>query len=980
MGRLDDILAKLREYRWINYSGYDRIADYVRDGSDAALRAIPAPGQYSYWTSELTRALRDPADWREEDCRLAHVLLHLGADNVLWEWLDHLLAREGPSQDFFTVVARECRGWSTSKVAANALQRLGRFVRDGQPTSFGRYLLALSKKDLERAVKSAECANAAEFVALLLDHGPERLDAVLSTVLDRLCLKSDRAQVFQVLLQKCGDRYEQFIAKRTEKEKDRWAQFCALQVLHAYAPERYGSTALAISRRALKGNWQKVNRDQVAEWMAGNLGVEVVPDLTEFAGKATRQHDVAGMAHTADTQLGSAAVPVFKALLANENADVRAVGVESLMRLQSPEHEQAVEAELRRELGEKSADRVLKSLTLAMKWKPERILDVLWKLLEHRSRPVRMAAARSMASCGDAVVDESAALLVHKKADVRIAAVEILASIGSERATTALEQRLDEESSEDVRDQMLFGLEAAWNAQGRETTKTDIAARIKRTKDKLEDPVADWLAEDTLPTLKWTDGKRLSNREVRYLLYRQSRAKEIRPDPEAAAVYRLIDRSRSGSFAAAVLAAFLQSGQEATDRWAMTVAGMLGDDAVVPVLAAQIRSWAESNRGKMAEWAVQALALLGTDSALLAVDAMAIRYRTKMKNIGRAAAESFALAAERMGVTPDELGDRVVPWLCFAPNETCLIDAGQKQYEVRIGPDLKLRYIETKKGKAVKSLPKSVSADVKTEMKGVAANLREVVKAQTLRLENLLVRQRRWSATRWRELFLPHPILLPFATRLVWGTYDDSGQLCGLFRALEDRTLTTNADDAYELPDDASVGLVHPLEIDDQTRTAWLTHLADYEIEPPFPQLEREVVNAAEDQHDQKNYLALDGAVLNGMTFKGRAERLGWVRGSVVDAGSVSGYHKSFPTAGVDVIIGIEGMFMGMDMYDEITLGPVLFVRDGTVKYGSYQYDEPSDESDPRVMRFGDVAAIAFSEAMGDLRRIAGEKAGNSSE
>ncbi len=64
---------------------------------------------------------------------------------------------------------------------------------------------------------------------------------------------------------------------------------------------------------------------------------------------------------------------------------------------------------------------------------------------------------------------------------------------------------------------------------------------------------------------------------------------------------------------------------------------MLGDDRLVPVLSAQIRHWVDNRRGKLAEYGVQALALLGTDIALLAVDAMAARYRTKMKNVGKAA-------------------------------------------------------------------------------------------------------------------------------------------------------------------------------------------------------------------------------------------------------------------------------------------------------------------------------------------------------
>ena len=60
---------------------------------------------------------------------------------------------------------------------------------------------------------------------------------------------------------------------------------------------------------------------------------------------------------------------------------------------------------------------------------------------------------------------------------------------------------------------------------------------------------------------------------------------------------------------------------------------------------------------------------LGSDAALLAVDAMSIRYCSKMKNVGRAAGEAFAAAAEARDIEPDGLGDRVVPWLGFEPGK-----------------------------------------------------------------------------------------------------------------------------------------------------------------------------------------------------------------------------------------------------------------------------------------------------------------------
>ena len=467
----------------------------------------------------------------------------------------------------------------------------------------------------------------------------------------------------------------------------------------------------------------------------------------------------------------------------------------------------------------------------------------------------------------------AAAMLEDRKADARAAAVIVLATAGTPEALQALEKRLDEESADDIRDAMLLALDAARVAEGRDITREEIDRRIERTAPKLKAPVADWIDESRLPALRYRDGELLGPEATRYLLYRQSRAKEIRPDVEARPLYTLIDRATSGDFALEVFRQFAASKADAKDRWALAIAALLGDDRLVPIINQMIIAWVESSRGKMAEYAVQALALLGTDAALMTLDAAAIRYRTKNKNIGAAAQEAFAATAERLGLTVDELGDRVVPWLGFEPGRPRVIGAEGKRIEVAIGPDFKLTYRDLEKNKTVASLPKSLPKETLAEFKDMAATLREVAKAQQLRLETLMVRQHRWPVPRWRELFLDHPVLfLPFATRLLWGHYDDSGALRGTFRALEDRTLTDASDEPFDLPDTGSVGNIHPLELDDEALGAWRTHLADYEVESPFPQLERPVVRVSDERARCADLPELSGTSLNAMTFRGRRE------------------------------------------------------------------------------------------------------------
>ena len=42
---------------------------------------------------------------------------------------------------------------------------------------------------------------------------------------------------------------------------------------------------------------------------------------------------------------------------------------------------------------------------------------------------------------------------------------------------------------------------------------------------------------------------------------------------------------------------------------------------------------------------------------------------------------------------------------------------------------------------------------------------------------------------------------------------DDAGQVVGAFRVAEDRTLADVDDEAYTLPDDATVAIAHPLSL-----------------------------------------------------------------------------------------------------------------------------------------------------------------------
>ena len=197
---------------------------------------------------------------------------------------------------------------------------------------------------------------------------------------------------------------------------------------------------------------------------------------------------------------------------------------------------------------------------------------------------------------------------------------------------------------------------------------------------------------------------------------------------------------------------------------------MLGDDRIVPTLNSLIQHWGDSARGKMAEYGVQALALLGTDAALTTVDAISLRYRIKNKNIGAAAIEAFTEAAERKGLSVDELGDLVVPWLGFTPAQPRIVDCGGKPFQVLIGPDFKLAYRDLDKNKPAKSLPKTAPKEIVAQLKNETACSRTWPRARSPGSRTSWSASTAGRPTAGASLFLDHPVLFPFATRLVWGS------------------------------------------------------------------------------------------------------------------------------------------------------------------------------------------------------------------
>ena len=604
-------------------------------------------------------------------------------------------------------------------------------------------------------------------------------------------------------------------------------------------------------------------------------------------------------------------------------------------------------------------------IRIALERDEPELVERVWDLLGS-DRGAAAAAIRALAESPRHVVERAGSLLVDPKAGIREAAVQLFAARGGEDARRILLDRLPNEPAVSVRAEIVSALldgGLSLDAVADAFPPADLDDYAERGR-KVRKPAWKWLDVDALPPPKTAAGGEVPREAMRLMLACQSKQSRPMPDPEVLGLYRLIDRGTSGDFAVGLLDA-VNKAARAPNAWALVPAGLLGDNRAVTGLVSALNKWAKGNKEKLAEYAVQALVLNGTDAALSAVGGVADRYRHVGKATQRRAAAAADAALDRLaagrGLSRADLDESIIPSFGFPVDGTPrVIVAGKRTVHARVGGDFKLSMADADTGKRVASVPKAAGESVVAEFKGLRKLLGEVAKQQTARLERLMVAGNKWDGEAWSSRFLGHPVLAPFAQRLVWATWD--GDRPGtLFRALEDGTLTDADDEAVDLPSAGDVvGIVHPLWLDADVLARWREHLADYEVSPPFEQFDRPTARLPDNLADATEDKRLAGTEVGFLSLRGKLERAGWAQ-------DYRGFRRRFAAQNVVAWLSTDGndWYYGSDPSATVKLGPLSFSKPTAA-----DADENAGRLPP--LPLGNVPATAFSEAIGLLHRIAG--------
>ena len=558
-----------------------------------------------------------------------------------------------------------------------------------------------------------------------------------------------------------------------------------------------------------------------------------------------------------------------------------------------------------------------------------------------------------------------AALLKGKKTAQRLLAAEVAARLGN-TLRPELEAALAVEKSAKVADAIRAVLNQGAAPAGEEASANldELADRILKggKKRKLQ-----WLLDSPLPTLHLTEGGTASEDRRDALLMSYCELGRIGRSETAAQLAQGIDQKDLAALAYEVYERWMAAGAQNKTKWVLPFAAVYGGPAMIPKLTHAIDEWPQNARGAIACDAVTALALSGDPTALLAVDGIARKF--KFRQVKAAAAAALENAAQELGITLEELADRMVPTLGFSADGKRTFDYGPRSFTVRLTPTLELE-ITSDSGKTFKTLPVPGKTDdpakataAHSDFKAMKKQIRTTVTTQKARLEEAFSVLRCWTGDSWRALFVHNPIMHQFAISLIWGVYQD-GRLQTTFRYMEDGSLNTVDEEEYQLPDHARIGLAHPVELDQETLEGWKQQLEDYEITQSIQQLDRPVFCPEPGTEQNHSLERFGGKRLNNLTLLSKLKSLGWYRGSV-DGGYYDTFYREDPTLGLGVELNFSGGMVGDDRYNTVTVYDAVFYRPDTTE----QDDCCGDDEEEHSFALGEVPARYYSEVVYQLER-----------
>ena len=439
------------------------------------------------------------------------------------------------------------------------------------------------------------------------------------------------------------------------------------------------------------------------------------------------------------------------------------------------------------------------------------------------------------------------------------------------------------------------------------------------------------------------------------------------PYPGLETVKELCDTRSLADFAWGLFENWQTADYPAKQSFAMDALRWFGGDEAVRRLSPLIRVWPGDGGHARAVAGLDVLTAIGGDTALLHL--YGISQKGKFRGLKENAQQRVEAIAKELRLTRDQLGDRLVPDLGLDGSGSMELDYGPRRFRVFFDEQLKPG-VTDESGKRLKALPKPGAKDdgvlapaAYQRFSGLKKDVRTLAADQITRLEMAMVARRRWTKADFEEYFVGHPLLRHLVRRLVWSDYRPDGTgVRATFRVAEDDSYADVHDDPLTLPDDALIGVAHPVDLGD-AQPAWSELFADYEILQPFRQLGRPVLTLTSEEAADRVLTRFAGVRTPAGKVLG-LERRGWKRSDPADAGWQGYLLRDLPDGRTAVVELKPGFGVGWAADAEDQELTVLWI--GGSSHGYTGYWRRGDGGEP----LSTLDPVTVSEILNDLSEV----------
>ncbi len=246
-----------------------------------------------------------------------------------------------------------------------------------------------------------------------------------------------------------------------------------------------------------------------------------------------------------------------------------------------------------------------------------------------------------------------------------------------------------------------------------------------------------------------------------------------------------------------------------------------------------------------------------------------VRLNTKQPQFLKGIEKALEVAAERSGMTREDLEELTVPTFDLtltnsssnfgtdelrpANAERIVMMGGSSVYMQVVGSSVKLNWFGAD-GKARKSEPSEIKTNFKSELKVLKRerdDVENMLSAQMNRIERMPLEQRAWTWPIFSQRYLEHPLVACIARNVIW-RFQTGNTICdGIWNAGQ---IIDASGQPLEIGANTTVTPWHPVHCDASEVLAWREYLETRGVQQPFKQAHREIYILTEAEIRTRTY------------------------------------------------------------------------------------------------------------------------------